>query len=252
MTVIVRTHGGLGNQLFQILYGRLTATQIDTRYGEIHDRNYAHRFERSAAIPLPDYRCSPWQRAISRARLPKVLRRLRLRSGESLSLFGSTYLDGYFQDIAGYRRFTVAAIAEQIGRLGRELEVERHTVLPASTIYHLRLGDFFNDRRAALAHLLDRLDGLDTGVTVITNQEDLFELEEVRNRMAGKGCRLQSTAEHSAEDVIRLMSTYGTIVTNDSTLALWASLLSGARTEFANNRLAQLHQFLYAAAHGTG
>jgi hypothetical protein len=42
MTAILRTHGGLGNQLFQVLYGRLFAEQFRLDLVEVHDISYNH------------------------------------------------------------------------------------------------------------------------------------------------------------------------------------------------------------------
>jgi hypothetical protein len=44
------------------------------------------------------------------------------------------------------------------------------------------------------------------------------------------------------------MSTHGRIVTNNSTLALWASVLGNCRTEFDDPRLAAVHDRLFNAA----
>lgn len=46
--VVVRTHGGLGNQIFQILYARLLAHGREPKL--IHDANYPHAFGLSTAF----------------------------------------------------------------------------------------------------------------------------------------------------------------------------------------------------------
>ena len=72
MNVVVRTHGGLGNQLFQLLYGRLLAERHRATLYELHDIRYEHAFARSrelAGRPAPP----PPARPISSLRLPKIL-----------------------------------------------------------------------------------------------------------------------------------------------------------------------------------
>ena len=80
---------------------------------------------------------------------------------------------------------------------------------------------------------------------IITNQEDIFLEPRISQALADSGCTLQRSSDFSAEQVIRLMSGYAVIVTNDSTLAFWASVLGDCRTAFQNARLAELHQFLF-------
>lgn len=248
MTVVVRTHGGLGNQLFQILFARLSAGAELTGYVEVHDSNYAHGFTRSTEIEPAPLRATALQRMVSRLRLPKLLLRSRLWRTEQINLFGSIYLDGYFQRVGDYQRFSDVEIAAEVARLRHELSIEPIGVADNRTLYHIRLGDFFNDASAALAYALKRVDDLAPNATVITNQEELFEEAQVQQRMKAKQCRVHGTVDYVSEDVIRLMSTHGRIVTNNSTLAFWASVLGNCRTEFDDPQLAAVHDRLFKAA----
>lgn len=248
MAVVVRTHGGLGNQLFQILFARLCAKTRHTGYAELHDLNYAHGFTRSVELAPAPLRASALQQWVSRLRIPKVLLRARLRRTEQISLLGNLFLDGYFQQAADFAGFSDEMLAAEIERIRHELRIKPEAATDARTLYHIRLGDFFNDRAAALAHALERVEGLSPNATLITNQEELFLDERVQERMRAKQCRLHGTADYSSEDVIRLMSTHGRIVTNNSTLALWASVLGNCRTEFDDPRLAGVHARLFKAA----
>ncbi len=248
MTVIVRTHGGLGNQLFQIFYARLLSGAAGTDYAERHDLNYEHHFARSDVVPSPPKRCTPVQRAISRTRLPKLLGRSGLSRGERITIGRDIYLDGYFQDAADYAGFGDPVIAAGVERFRSELSIARQSGDNPRTLYHIRLGDFFDDAQAALTHAQERVAALTPGSTVITNQEELFQSAPIRFAMEARNCRIIPSADLAAEDVLRLMATYGTIVTNDSTLALWASVLGNARTSFRLPRLAALHARLFAVA----
>lgn len=248
MSVVVRTHGGLGNQLFQILFARLTANARHTGYAEVHDLNYAHGFKRSTELEHAPLRATALQLRVSSLRLPKLLLRSRLWCTEQVNLFGSVYLDGYFQCADDYERFADAQIASEVARLRRELHIEPTGATDKRSLYHIRLGDFFNDPGAARSHALKRVDELAPGATVITNQEELFQDAQIRERMQAKQCRLHSTADYASEDVMRLMSTHGLIVTNNSTLALWASVLGNCRTVFDDSRLAAVHDRLFRAA----
>lgn len=248
MSLIVRTHGGLGNQIFQILFARLTAGSLHTGYAEVHDLNYAHGFKRSTELEHAPFRATALQLQVSRLRLPKLLLRSRLWCTEQLNLFGSVYLDGYFQHAEDYQRFSDAQIASEVARLRRELRIEPTGTKNKSALYHIRLGDFFNDSGAARAHALKRVNELSPNSTIITNQEELFRDAHIQQRMLAKHCSLHSTVAYAAEDVIRLMSTHSLIVTNNSTLALWASVLGNCRTVFDDPKLAAVHDRLFKAA----
>ncbi len=247
-TVVVRTHGGLGNQLFQIVFARLSAGTRHTGYAELHDLNYAHGFERSTELEPAPLHPTGVQRCISALRIPKLLLRSRLLQTEQVALFGCLYLDGYFQRASDFQPFSDVQIAAEVRRLRRELRIEPNGGMDTRTLYHIRLGDFFDDAGAALAHALKRVEEMAPNSTVITNQEELFQNAQIQQRLQARQCRLCGTSEYASEDVIRLMSTHGRIVTNNSTLALWASVLGNCRTEFDDPRLAAVHDRLFKAA----
>ncbi len=248
MTVVVRTHGGLGNQLFQLLFARLLAAAQKTDYAELHDDRYAHKFARSAELRPPPATASRMQRFVSGMRLPKLLTRSRLAATEQLSLLGHSFLDGYFQQARDYQSFADSAIRLQVDAMRAELRIQAQRTPDGRTLYHMRLGDFFNNAQEALDHLVARIQELRPDSTIITNQEELFADARVQAQMRASQCQLLSTQAHSPEDVLRLMSTHGRIVTNNSTLALWASVFGNCATEFSLPRLAEVHARLFNAA----
>src|SRR6218665_1376854 len=174
MTVVLRTHGGLGNQLFQIFFARLCAKAGNIEYVELHDANYEHHFARSTELwPAPAVP-TKLQRIISNLRIPKILSRLKLRKGEAITVFGDRFLDGYFQQESDFSVFPDELIASQITQLRAELGIKPVAATNKRTLYHIRLGDFFNDEQAAMAHAIERVSQLQPNSTIITNQEALF------------------------------------------------------------------------------
>ena len=244
MPVVVRTHGGLGNQLFQIFFARLLSECRRTHYCEIHDLNYDHQFGRSTELTSSPLQATRLQRSLSRLRIPKLLTRSGLRKREHLQVLGNIFCDGYFQKKSDYLEFSATKIRQQIDGLRRELNINP-AAEKKTTLYHLRLGDFFANAEAARNHLSNRILDLCPGSTLITNQEELFETPEVREKLALNSCVLQTTRNFKSEDVLRLMSSYQIVITNNSTLALWASVLGGGQTEFTDTRLAELHEYLF-------
>lgn len=223
--VVVRTHGGLGNQIFQILYARLLAHGREPKL--IHDANYPHAFGLSTAFaghPQP----GSITRLISGVRLPKLLDRARLSSRGTFRVGSTIYADAYFQGTHFYSPFSVNAITREINRIRGELQIHPDVIV-GDELHHIRLGDFFNDEQSQRTYLSKRFEELPAGAFIITNREDLVE-EAIRSPLlTGQNLSVVPSASASADETLRLMSGYRTIVSNDSTLAFWAACLAGRR-----------------------
>lgn len=241
--VVVRTHGGLGNQIFQILYARLLANSGEPEL--VHDANYPHAFGLSRAFtgyPQP----TSVTRLISRLRLPKLLERARLSSRGTVTIGGTTFADAYFQGTHFYRAFSPDAINREIDRIRGELQISPD-VVDGDELHHIRLGDFFNDEQSQRTYLAERFKELPAGAFIITNREDLVE-ESIRSpALARQNLSIVPSASASADETLRLMSGYRTIVSNDSTLAFWAACLAGRRLVTPSPLLNDLFDQLRAA-----
>ncbi len=231
---VLRTHGGLGNQLFQVLFGRLFCEQSGLTLCEVHDNRYRHGFPRSMALTRgrePSY----WQKQVSAVRIPKLIERACLQSEAPWKFGRSIYLDGYFQRVENYTLFPANAIMRQLDRLSNELAIEPADLEPL--LVHLRLGDFFADRVAAQEHVMDRLVRIPKGAHVITNDETLLHEPDVAAVMQMNNTKLISTQGMAAEEVLRTMARYRRIDANDSTLTFWSSVLGGCEVLLRDNRL---------------
>lgn len=238
---VLRTHGGLGNQLFQVLFGRLFAEQRGLVLCEVHDLRYRHKFSRSVALARSG-EPSAWQRWISAARIPKLLERACGRPEEPLRLGHSFYLDGYFQRAENYAQFPDDVVGRQLQRLANELAIEPANL--ESWLVHLRLGDFFTNRTAALLHVKERLAKVPQGAHVMTNDETLLRDPEVVELMAARSAELVSTNDMPAEQVLRTMARYRRIDANDSTLTFWSSVLGGCEVVLRDQRLRDCRDLL--------
>jgi hypothetical protein len=239
--VVLRTHGGFGNQLFQLLYGRLFAQAQQCELREVHDRRYRHRFNR-AAVPAVSLSPSVWQSAVSAIRIPKVLQRTLGQAEDPWLFFGVWFLDGYFQNEIQYHAFKDNEIRRQLDRLALELAIG--PALIDTCLVHLRVGDFFGDLASARHHVINRLSSIPVGAHVMTNDEALLEEPEASALMAGRNVRLVSTTGFSAEEVLRTMARYRHIDANDSTLTVWAHVLAGTQVNFFDQRLSALAEYL--------
>jgi hypothetical protein len=244
MKIILRTHGGLGNQLFQVLYGRLLAAKNDTNLVFIHDLNYQHSFELCNDFNMNDSDINWFERFVSASRIPKLMNRYSPEKKESFTFLNLTFLDGYFQDVCFYKMFSSFDINKQLENLKKELNIAEE--VKDEVLVHFRLGDFFNDQAKVLEHVQSRLCKLDAGSTIITNQEEVFQLPEIQKILVEKSCKFHSTLNFDAIDVLKLMSSYKKIEANDSTMVFWAAVLGGARVDFSHPQLAKLLSFFKA------
>jgi hypothetical protein len=215
--LVARTHGGLGNQLFQILYARLLAEKQGSELRETHDLRYPHAFARSQEIQTagnPDF----WQGRVSALRVPKILGRALGRAEMPWQWMRTVYVDGYFQQADHYACFDSSRIAHHIRRLSGELDIrpaeeDRHLV-------HIRLGDF-----------------------IMSNDEALLRTPAIGQELKRKNIIIVSTEGAAAEEVIRRMARFSHIDANDSTLSFWASILGGGSLQLSNAVLQQSHTF---------
>lgn len=223
--VVVRTHGGLGNQIFQLLYARLLAGRREPAV--VHDTHYPHAFGLSTAF-AGHARPGPLAWLVSRTRLPKVLERTGLSARGTIRLGGVIFADAYFQGTHFYAPFDRRAIDREIDRLRRELQIDPD-MIAGDELHHIRLGDFFDDEQSQRDYLTGRLRELPVGAFIITNREDLVGEAIGQPALVDRRLSIVPSSMASAEETLRLMSGYRTIVSNDSTLAFWAARLTGRR-----------------------
>lgn len=240
--ILVRTHGGLGNQLFQIGHALLRARRSGG--GPVvrrHDIRYPVVFPATPLFADLDQPAAVPARALSWLRIPKLLSRAGFRC-DALGLGGWTLLDGYFQRAADWQA-PPADIAAVVAELRHRCGITPGA--GAGTLVHLRLGDFFADEASQTAHLAARLADLPPGATLISNRDDLLARQALL--LAAGGHLHVPTTDLSPEALLRLMAGFGEIQSNDSTLAVWAALLGRARIAIRHPPLCAVHAAIAAA-----
>ena len=238
--VILRTHGGLGNQLFQVLYGRLFAEKFGLDLREVHDIRYKHAFPRSTLLRQPAKSPDSYQHLLSSLRLPKVLQRITKKLDRAIYLFGDAYLDSYFQDAGAYTIFATEVIERHLRSLAAELSIRPAYI--DQCLVHLRVIDFFKSRSDSIDHVVQRLSTVSPNSSIITNDEELLAEPTIAALIAAKNCTLVSTAGFPAEDVLRKMAAYRRLDANDSTLVFWSSVLGGGQLTLRNAGLRAIRE----------
>lgn len=239
MKIIVRTHGGFGNQIFQILYARLMSKHYSIPYMEIHDDSYPHGFKRATGLKISTGKIQLIERLVSACRLPKIVNRLGISKKGWIKFCGTFYLDDYYQTVEHYDNFSELAIREELMRIADEMKISGEKKY--NQLVHLRLGDFFKNQTDTQVHIMERINTMKENSFIITNQEELLLTPVVVSALERKSCQLISTSNLNPDDLIRKMAQFKFIDANDSTLTFWTSVLGGSLVNFKDIRLKNLH-----------
>lgn len=233
MTIVARTHGGLGNQLFQLLYAKLISNGQNIEV--IHDINYPHKFQLDRRL---DFRSLPpfQNRCISALRIPKVLKKLNISPKEHILFLGTLYLDGYFQSFEQYENFNSIEIRSAIDELRDRFDIHVDTFKKEENLVHLRLGDFFHDQVSKTDHVFKRLRPTNVPTAIATNEEEIVS-SIIKGSNKFKNYYILNTPTNDAGETLRIMSTFASIDTNDSTLAFWAALLGKSHLITSSKKL---------------
>ena len=223
--VILRMHGGLGNQLFQLFFAELCIQRYGVKKLYVyHDDRYPHGFKASELIQrltlVESIKMAPF---VSRHRLIKLLEKLNINSGK-LQIGNVLYLDGYFSTVASLENFSRDERDSVLNKLRQRLNgVENQC---ERDLYHIRLGDFYSNDDERLAELARRLSVLPMKSSVMTNDEHLLRNKQIEKLAYNKQITLVATAGMVDHEVLYKMAEFQTIETNGSTLAFWAALLN--------------------------
>lgn len=235
--------GGLGNQLFQLLAAELHA--LNTKKAiEIHTcflRSYRSKTEYELPLAFGD----KFLRDVSTTSPPSFFGRIRAvkaigrlaRKDISIGMpNGDLYLDGYYQTYSYYKRFADSDIAQMILRFSNAARTFDGTFDRGKSLLHLRLGDFFESEDYKIKYIEDRIlsfAGFGKQLDIVTNEEGT--VKEILEQKGYATTSLIKTSHLNSGDLMRIMSNYGQIFTNGSSLAMWAALFSGATLWTSNN-----------------
>jgi len=243
---VVRTHGGLGNQIFQIFYAILLRNRVRrARLVVIHDSNYKHKFELDEKLKMAySSELGLVPISISKLRLPKIISRLFRREIIFLKLLNYRFLDGYFQDVKNYSNFDDTEISAAINELIKHLVPKVKKTDKTAVLYHFRLLDFFKSESEELEYIKTQFSGLPSNSSIVTNNDKLFSRPEIKKHLNQKNIKHIESDDLSAIEVLSLMMKYGIINSNNSTLAFWAAIFNRCDLNVGDEGLKCLYTML--------
>lgn len=234
MIILFRSCGGLGNQLFQLLFVRLLAKQ----YGATAVYHYhEHKYDRVAFWEYPNAKdltkAGLLHRLLLKLRIPQLAFRLKLRQHEYLRFGNVLLVDGYFQRLPDYTIFDPALIQKELEKI--RLEMAIGTSPKKGNLLHVRLGDYFKGRTAELEQLQQILDSpLGRHADLITNRDKLI-LELLSSNpdfFTPYNINYITTKDQNAVSLVQFASSYQKIISNGSTLTFWSAILGSAQLVF--------------------
>lgn len=237
--IYLATHGGLGNQLFQIFYASLLQTRLNIKEIYIwHNTNYAHKMPLSSIFS--EYVAKNKIPLALSLRIPKILEKIGFNHGY-LRVFNSIYLDGYFQDLTAYSRFATIDIQKSLEFISSKINIgfTKNNL----TLYHIRLGDFFHNDLSKCAHIAGRISRIPIGSHLVTNQDKLLE-DWLFHNCLQNDFTIIKTSHLKDFELLKIMATYKKIISNNSTLALWAAILGKSEIEVGDEKLRNFYDRL--------
>jgi len=161
------------------------------------------------------------------------------------------YIDSYMQEPRSYAALDIRIMQECINQIRRyidNLSSLNESNKRSSVLLHLRLGDFATSENV-------KRDIIEWGVCTAMNQ--MYDIDVISNdfdyitkNIAGIGpesvkrLNIIETAAMSNWDLLHFMSQYDTIISNGSSLALMASILSSGHLITQNSKHQKLHRYL--------
>ncbi len=246
-SLILRTHGGLGNQLFQVFYAFCCCRTFEI--GElkiIHDSNYSHGFELAPIFKHHSGGVRLIERLVSKMRLPKILHRSKVLKIESIEIGSCLYLDGYFQDEKAYNIFSQDIIESSLRELIADSGIDLSLSLSKDNLYHFRLGDFYANENLEYDAAIRLVKSFHGSGDIITNNQTLLQKVLDSSEFRSETRNLIDTENFDAFAVLQLMINYKKVFSNNSTLAFWASVISGSELVTTDDNLnAMRSKFIY-------
>ena len=238
--VVIRTHGGLGNQIFQIFYAKIVYENEPIIF---HDNRYPHNFRLSKSFERYfSQDISLIDSAICKSRFVKLIE--KFTTATPILKLGSThFLDGYFQKNELYSAIPASRISDGIKTLRNILKIDANPL--EDSLCHIRLSDFFKSDDERVEAARNRLLNLEKGTHFISSSDHLISDDQECQRLIVENNLVHiDTNGFSGEDVLLLMSKYKKIKSNNSTLAFWAAVFNNSQLVIDDKNLNILFDML--------
>ena len=115
------------------------------------------------------------------------------------------------------------------------------------TLLHLRVSDFFNnelEREEYIYSQLKKFKNNNEAIDIITDKESLIK-KIIKIKFKRQKFNIISTNNFSAKKLFSFMSQYREIITNGSSIAFWAAVISSNNKSFISRKYNLNYNYLY-------
>ena len=242
--ILLRTTGGMGNQLFQYFFALCLKEKVNAKKIVLsHSARYQHKFKLLEDFKYLLPKRNFWE-LIFRLRIPMILKRLNFIDKGVLKIGKFYWVDDYFQNKTDFKDFSSLEISNSIKKIRKIIINNKNLHTINKTINHFRLKDFFNDKIKEKEYVIKRIQNLENNSTIISNNDDVFFELEIKNVLKRKNINFIESKYFDVKDVFWEMMKYEKIISNGSTIAFWAGIIGGRELKIELINLKNFYSFL--------
>ena len=250
--MIVRLHGGLGNQIFQIVAARYvaqTTQQAMSIYaGDLNNFATKRNFEVQPLLADETTvdRISSLDNLCFKYKVSKMLGRFNIHSVTSvagLSGYKNQYLNGYFQDVYNYSDTQIlGTVVKQLNDQLDSIAPKGNPTIDYSTTcaLHLRLTDFIHHAEGKKFLESYRLPYISRAITTMQRDYNIKNFIVFTDDVALAKQYLQNDSITFFNDLqgekltllqeFQTLSSFKYLITSNSTFSFWTSVFGGQKT----------------------
>jgi hypothetical protein len=243
-------HGGLGNQLYQLFYALCVSRMYDIKR-VIVNQDHLSRYSTPRKFELGIFELDSLfgcdvdysRSCFGGLRLPKFANKISQNESE-LKLGSILLVDGYFQNVNSYRRFSQIDLQECLTVL-REAYFKNQPKAEdnLACLHHIRLSDgHFSIGDQQEIEFLESYFLSESPTFIMTDKEDV-----VRSIGKNVGCssfHIVKSDSLSPCELLAKMGTFCAIKSNGSTLALWSSIIYSRELFSSNVMLMDFYKYV--------
>ena len=228
MKVLFRTCGGLGNQIFQYFFlfcilEKYKSTQVVHYHSVNYDRIAEHEFPYDNHLSVP----SLFDVFLIKLRLLPLFRALGFKNLFFLKFGDILIVDGYYQSKESYFIFSKIQLHNSFSKIREVIFNDFTKQKVRSSLFHLRIGDFFNSISEERSFIIMSLKHLDSGTFVISNNDELIINDlEIQEILSLGGLIYIKTFGFTALQLLELFCGFERIKSSGSSLSFAAAIFS--------------------------
>ena len=251
--------GGLGNQIFQIYYTQLLSQKYGSNIfiNNAHLNSYNRKFKNEVKFlysnknfKLSFSRLSFLKLILCRFRILYLISKLNRNDFIMRIPFIGILIDSYCQSESIFKKFSKIEHKKALNYLIQKSQIIKNKYYfeyKDKTLLHLRVSDFFNnelEREAYIYSQLKKFKNNNEAIDIITDKESLLK-KIIKIKFKREKFNIISTNNFSAKKLFSFMSQYREIITNGSSIAFWASVISSNNKSFISRKYNLNYNYLY-------